>query len=101
MPTIASIAPECMSSAVHALLSPESDFYNSTAMRRQDPHLALLLERASRAVADRLGRSIGLGGITSDHWRVLKHLADAVGHPMGEVAERLDRKSTRLNSSHR
>ena len=58
-------------------------------MRRQDPHLALLLERASRAVADRLGRSIGLGGITSDHWRVLKHLADEVGHPMGEVAERL------------
>jgi DNA-binding MarR family transcriptional regulator len=58
-------------------------------MRRHDPHLALLLERASRAVADRLSRSIGLDGTTSDHWRVLKHLADEVGHPMGEVAERL------------
>jgi DNA-binding MarR family transcriptional regulator len=59
-------------------------------MARSDPHLALLLERASRAVADRLSRSIGLEGITSDHWRVLRHLADQAGHPMGEIAERLE-----------
>lgn len=58
-------------------------------MARSDPHLALLLERASRAVADRLARSIGLEGITSDLWRVLRHLSDEAGHPMGEIAERL------------
>jgi DNA-binding MarR family transcriptional regulator len=58
-------------------------------MARHDPPLALLLERASRAVADRLARSIGLDGITSEHWRVLRLLADEAGHPMGEIAERL------------
>ena len=75
---------------VRALLSGESNFYNSTAMSRFEPHLGLLLERASRAVADRLSRSIGLEGITSDHWRVLRQLADEAGHPMGEIAERLE-----------
>ena len=59
-------------------------------MNRVEPHLALLLERASRVVSDRLSRSIGLEGITSDHWRVLRHLADEAGHPMGEIAERLE-----------
>jgi DNA-binding MarR family transcriptional regulator len=58
-------------------------------MPRADPHLALLLERASRVVAERMSRSIGQDGITSDHWRVLRHLADETGHPMGEIAERL------------
>ena len=52
------------------------------------PHLALLLERASRVVADRLTRDIGLDGVTSDHWRVLRHLSDGAGHAMGELAER-------------
>jgi DNA-binding MarR family transcriptional regulator len=59
-------------------------------MSRSDPHLALLLERASRAVSDRLTRSIGLDGISSDHWRVLRQLSDEAGHPMGEIAERLE-----------
>ena len=45
-------------------------------MNRSDPHLGLLLERASRVVGDRLTASIGLDGVTSDHWRVLRHLAD-------------------------
>lgn len=58
-------------------------------MSRIDPHLGLLLERASRTVGDRLSRSIGRAGITSDHWRVLRLLADGVGHTMGEIAERL------------
>jgi DNA-binding MarR family transcriptional regulator len=60
-------------------------------MRRQvplEPHLGLLLERASRAVAERLARDIGLDGVTSDHWRVLRQLADGAGHSMGEIAER-------------
>ncbi|HEX6018718.1 MAG TPA: MarR family transcriptional regulator [Burkholderiaceae bacterium] len=52
------------------------------------PHLALLLERASRVVADRLLRDIGLDGVTTDHWRVLRHLSDGSGHAMGELAER-------------
>ena len=52
------------------------------------PHLALLLERATRVVADRLSRDIGLDGVTSDHWRVLRHLSDGAGHSMGELAER-------------
>ena len=73
-------------SSVFALLSAESDFYNSTGMSK--PHLALLLERASRVVADRLVRDIGLDGVTSDHWRVLRHLSDGAGHAMGELAER-------------
>lgn len=59
-------------------------------MSRFEPHLALLLERASRVVAERLTRSIGREGVTSDHWRVLRHLSDEVGHPMGEIAERLE-----------
>ena len=53
-------------------------------------HLSLLLERANRAVGDHLVRSIGLEGITPDHFRVLRHLADELGHPMGEIAERLE-----------
>jgi len=69
-----------------ALLSAESDFYNSTSMSK--PHLALLLERASRVVADRLLRDIGLEGVTTDHWRVLRHLSDGSGHSMGDLAER-------------
>jgi DNA-binding MarR family transcriptional regulator len=72
--------------AACALLSAESNFYNSTSMSK--PHLALLLERASRVVADRLMRDIGLDGVTSDHWRVLRHLSDGAGHAMGELAER-------------
>jgi DNA-binding MarR family transcriptional regulator len=57
-------------------------------MAASKPHLALLLERASRAVSDRLVRDIGLDGVTSDHWRVLRHVADGEGHAMGELAER-------------
>jgi DNA-binding MarR family transcriptional regulator len=53
-------------------------------------HLSLLLERANRVVGDHLIRSIGLEGITPDHFRVLRHLADELGHPMGEIAERLE-----------
>ncbi len=75
-------------SAARALLSAESDFYNITAMSLPKPHLALLLERASRIVSDRLARDIGLHGVTFDHWRVLRHLADESGHSMGEIAER-------------
>jgi DNA-binding MarR family transcriptional regulator len=71
-----------------ALLSSESDFYNITAMSASKPHLALLLERASRVVGDRLARDIGFDGVTGDHWRVLRHLADGEGHSMGEIAER-------------
>ena len=59
-------------------------------MSRFKPHLGLLLERAGRVVGDRLSRSIGKDGITSDHWRVLRHLADEAGHTMGEIAERLE-----------
>ncbi len=59
-------------------------------MSRATPHLGLLLERAGRVVGDRLSRSIGREGITSDHWRVLRHLADESGHTMGEIAERLE-----------
>ena len=59
-------------------------------MSRHDPPLALLLERASRTVAERLALSIGRDGITSDHWRVLRLLADEAGHAMGEIAERLE-----------
>jgi MarR family transcriptional regulator, organic hydroperoxide resistance regulator len=57
-------------------------------MSTSNPHLALLLERASRVVADRLARDIGLDGVTSDHWRVLRDLSDGEGHSMGEIAER-------------
>ena len=57
-------------------------------MGRSKPHLGLLLERASRTVADRLARDIGQEGVTSDHWRVLRHLSDGTGHSMGEIAER-------------
>ena len=71
------------------LLSRESNFYNSTAMKRNDHHLGLLLERAGRVVGERLDRAIGRDGVTSDHWRVLRLLADAEGHTMGELAERL------------
>ena len=53
-------------------------------------HLSQLLERANRVVGDHLVRSIGLDGITPDHFRVLRHLSDALGHPMGEIAERLE-----------
>jgi DNA-binding MarR family transcriptional regulator len=73
------------------LLSAESTFYTSTAMGLDTsprPHLGLLLERASRVVADRLARDIGLDGVTSDHWRVLRHLADGEGLSMGDLAER-------------
>ncbi len=59
-------------------------------MRRTTPHLGLLLERAGRVVGDRLSRSIGREGITSYHWRVLRHLADESGRTMGEIAERLE-----------
>ena len=60
-------------------------------MTRPKPHLGLLLERAGRAVGERLSRSIGKeDGITSDHWRVLRYLADEAGHTMGEIAERLE-----------
>jgi len=58
-------------------------------MKRNDHHLGLLLERAGRVVGERLDRAIGLDGVTSDHWRVLRLLADAEGHTMGELAERL------------
>ena len=58
-------------------------------MKRTDHHLGLLLERAGRVVGERLDRSIGRDGVTSDHWRVLRLLADAEGHTMGELAERL------------
>jgi DNA-binding MarR family transcriptional regulator len=71
------------------MLSAESNFYNSTAMKASDHHLGLLLERAGRVVAGRLDRAIGRNGVTSDHWRVLRVLADAEGHTMGEIAERL------------
>jgi MarR family transcriptional regulator, organic hydroperoxide resistance regulator len=73
------------------LLSWESNFYNITRMNRSKPpkpHLALLLERASRVVSDRLDKHIGQDGVTADHWRVLRHLADGLGHAMGEIAER-------------
>ncbi|MEO7335550.1 MAG: MarR family transcriptional regulator [Caldimonas sp.] len=58
-------------------------------MSRFEPHLGLLLERAGRAVAGRLSESIGMEGITPDHWRVLRHLADEKGHTMGGIAEQL------------
>ncbi len=59
-------------------------------MSRPTPHLGLLLERAGRVVGERLSRSIGREGTTSDHWRVLRHLANEAGHTMGEIAERLE-----------
>src|SRR5919112_4579894 len=52
-------------------------------------HLSLLLERANRVIGDHLVRSFGLEGTTPDHFRVLRPLADELGHPMGEIAERL------------
>jgi len=36
-------------------------------MNRFDPHLGLLLERAGRAVGERLDRAFGRDGVTSDH----------------------------------
>jgi DNA-binding MarR family transcriptional regulator len=72
------------------MLSVESNFYNSTAMKRTDHHLGLLLERAGRVVGERLEREIGRDGVTSEHWRVLRVLADEQGHTMGEIAERLE-----------
>jgi DNA-binding MarR family transcriptional regulator len=71
------------------MLSGESNFYNSIAMKRTDHHLGLLLERAGRVVGERLDREIGRDGVTSEHWRVLRVLADEQGHTMGEIAERL------------
>ena len=59
-------------------------------MKRNDHHLGLLLERAGRVVGERLARAIGRDGVTSDHWRVLRRLADAEGHTMGELAERME-----------
>src|SRR6187200_2439572 len=59
-------------------------------MNRFDPHLGLLLERAGRVVGERLDRAFGRDGVTSDHWRVLRVLADGEGHTMGEIAERLE-----------
>jgi len=59
-------------------------------MKRNDHHLGLLLERAGRVVGERLDRAIGRDGVTSDHWRVLRRLADAEGHTMGELAERME-----------
>ena len=59
-------------------------------MKRNDHHLGLLLERAGRVVGERLDRAIGRDGVTSDHWRVLRLLADAEGHTMGELAERME-----------
>jgi len=58
-------------------------------MKRFDPHLGLLLERAGRVVGDRLDRAFGHDGVTADHWRVLRILADGEGHTMGEIAEQL------------
>ena len=58
-------------------------------MNRLDPHLGLLLERAGRVVGVRLDRAFGRDGVTSDHWRVLRLLADGEGHTMGDIAERL------------
>ncbi|HEV7575906.1 MAG TPA: MarR family transcriptional regulator [Caldimonas sp.] len=58
-------------------------------MNRFDPHLGLLLERAGRVVGERLDRAFGRDGVTADHWRVLRLLADGEGHTMGEIAERL------------
>lgn len=52
-------------------------------------HLALLLERASRAVSERLSQSIGIDGITPEHWRVLHLLSDEQGKTMGAMAEQL------------
>lgn len=59
------------------------------SMTRFDPHLGLLLERAGRVVGERLDRAFGRVGVTADHWRVLRVLADGEGHTMGEIAERL------------
>jgi DNA-binding MarR family transcriptional regulator len=42
-----------------------------------------------RVVGERLDRAIGRDGVTSDHWRVLRRLADGEGHTMGELAEQL------------
>ena len=58
-------------------------------MNRFDPHLGLLLERAGRVVGERLDRAFGRDGVTSDHRRVLRLLADGEGHTMGDIAERL------------
>ena len=58
-------------------------------MSRLDPHLGLLLERAGRVVGDRLDRAFGRDGVTADHWRVLRLLADGEGRTMGDIAERL------------
>jgi DNA-binding MarR family transcriptional regulator len=40
-------------------------------------------------VGERLDRAIGRDGVTSDHWRVLRRLADGEGHTMGDLAEHL------------
>jgi len=59
-------------------------------MKRTDHPLGWLLERAGRVVGERLDRAIDREGVTSDHWRVLRLLADAEGHTMGELAERME-----------
>ena len=55
---------------------------------RPNPTLPCCSSAPAESLADRLARDIGLDGVTSDHWRVLRHLSDAVGHSMGEIAER-------------
>lgn len=54
-----------------------------------DLPLAVLLERASRVTSYRLLDSIGIDGVTAEHWRVLRLLADEQGRTMGWLAEQL------------
>ena len=58
-------------------------------MRSREVHLTLLLGRASRALNEQLSQSIGLDGVTPEHWRVLRLLSDEKGRSMGWMAEQL------------
>ena len=58
-------------------------------MPSREVPLTLLLGRASRALSERLTQSIGLDGVTPEHWRVLRLLSDEEGRPMGWLAEQL------------
>lgn len=53
------------------------------------PDITLLLEQAQRRVSRALDRALGEVGASAEQWRVLDHLADEQGRPIGELAQLL------------
>ncbi|AOY91824.1 hypothetical protein BKK79_08430 [Cupriavidus sp. USMAA2-4] len=54
-----------------------------------DGYLTQHLARAHAAVQARLEAALAAEGVQVEHWKVLRVLADAHGHAMGEVAQSL------------